>query len=143
FQDHQLRMTTLQRMIKLTLPIGISSVVKLLESKEICLPEAISLLELNLSFSLHQLATFPATPNLEQLLGGLEQAHPTDIAKYFIRTGYWVHCQTGWGRIEQIQSEDNTFSTYLSLSQLYNGVWLHIKLRADTDDEEMIILDMG
>lgn len=85
----------------------------------------------------------PPSPVLDRLLGALEYTHPAAIAQHFIRTGYWVHCQAGWGRLEQIQSSAEIFSTYLSLSQLSSGARLHLTLRAGAPAAERVILDMA
>lgn len=143
FHDRQLNLATARRLFDLSLPLGVTAVVSLLRATEIDLPEAVSILQTNLRFALHQLALQPPSPVLDQLLCAVEHTHPAAIANYFIRTGYWVHCQAGWGRLEQIQSLDGTRSTYLSLSQLYSGARLHITLRAGTPAAEQVILDMA
>jgi hypothetical protein len=125
--------------VELSIAIGVNTVVDCLEAEQIFHTEAQAILEGNVGYAVHQLSKRPMTPVIEELMKAIGQKHSQHVTNHFIRVGYWVRCQAGWGEIQRIESHGKQPSTYIARQQVDEGdITLHLRLRSGRHAEPII-----
>ena len=140
--DKAVQRITAQHLVLQEEPLGVETVLKWVREGELSEAEALDILESKPTFVAHHLGVDPTDPIASRLLEGLAERHPGQVPILYVRRGYWVRCQVGWGRIERIEDTDGREVTYVHREELSQGYRLQITLRPG-EDEEQIVLDVA
>ena len=139
--DEQLRLHAAQQLLQSGNSSGAQAVVEWVKKNALLDGKALELLKHNIPLAAEALRRSLPDVTAIRLLEKLGKEYPHIVLAVTIRTGCWVRCAAGWGRIERIEGLER--EEVLQFPYTERKYRLHVLLRAqDPETAEQVLLDL-
>lgn len=132
----------IKRLVDIERPEGIRAALKQWEEKHWGDGELLEVFERRPQFAFQELLTLPQSSNSELLCQQLLKRNPK-LGEGLVKTGYWVRCQAGWGRITGIRTSTGKLLRFALRDYLTQGYHLEVTLRPDSQRPEPVVIAIG
>lgn len=136
---HQVRLAAVRKLIAKEQREGFEEALRLLEQAQLSEDDALELFSVHPDQATGLIVQHELTSAKLRLLERLTKAHSEDVQPLVVKTGYWVRCQAGWGKISRIEDEDDQTRDYVRTEELKKGYRLFVTLRPSEDAEPVIV----